>query len=259
MIQRSFMPLLRLVPLILLAAMAVGAHAQSVGLPSINVQVGGLVGGTPKSGGQDVSASLQVLALLTVLSIAPALLILTTAFTRIVIILSFVRQALGTQTIPPNQVLVGLALFLTFFVMAPTYTKINDDAIKPYTAKQIDMNTALDRAQKPIREFMLKNTYETDLRLFVNMRHLHPKGPSDVDFVTLVPAFVISELKTAFIIGFYVFLPFLVIDLVVASGLMSMGMMMMPPTIVALPAKILVFVLANGWATLAAAILSGYR
>ena len=254
------MTILRLLPIVLLAGLAASAHAQGVvSIPNVSLSVGGLLGGPTKSGSQDVSASLQVLALLTVLSIAPALLILTTAFTRIVIILSFVRQALGTQTIPPNQVLVGLAMFLTFFVMAPTYTKINDTAIKPYVAKQIDMNTALDQAQKPLREFMLKNTYESDLKLFVNMRHQHPKTPAEVDFVTLVPSFVISELTTAFIIGFYVFLPFLVIDLVVASGLMSMGMMMMPPTVVALPAKILVFVLANGWATLAAAILAGYR
>ncbi len=207
----------------------------------------------------DVSTSLKIMAMLTVLSLAPALMILTTAFTRIVIILSFVRTAIGTQSIPPNQVIIGLSLFLTFFVMGPTWTKVNDQALQPYFAKTITQEQALERATTPIREFMLKNTYEKDLRLFMNIRKETPKTKKDVSFTTLVPAFVISELKTSFIVGFYIFIPFLIIDLIVASGLMSMGMMMLPPSMVSLPAKLLVFVLADGWATLVTAILSGYR
>ena len=210
----------------------------------------------------DVSTSLEIMAMLTVLSLAPALMILTTAFTRIVIILSFVRTAIGTQAIPPNQVLIGLSLFLTFFVMGPTWSKVNTDAIQPYFAKgpnHISQQVAIDRASKPIRDFMLKNTYEKDLKLFLNIRKEEPKTQADVSITTLVPAFVISELKTAFIVGFYIFIPFLIIDLIVASGLMSMGMMMLPPSMVSLPAKLLIFVLADGWGTLVSAILAGYR
>jgi flagellar biosynthetic protein FliP len=199
------------------------------------------------------------MALLTVLSLAPALMILTTAFTRIVIILSFVRTAIGTQSIPPNQVIIGLSLFLTFFVMGPTWEKVNTQAVQPYFEKKIDQKVALERATVPVREFMLKNTYEKDLKLFLNIRKEMPKTKKDVSLTTLVPAFVISELKTSFIVGFYIFIPFLIIDLIVASGLMSMGMMMLPPSMVSLPAKLLVFVLADGWGTLVSAILSGYR
>lgn len=235
---------------LLVAAQAVFAQT---GLPSISIGVGNA------KGQGEVSTSLQIMALLTVLSLAPALMILTTAFTRIVIILSFVRTALGTQSIPPNQVMVGLSMFLTFFVMGPTWQKVNDTAVQPYFEKKIDQKTAIDRASKPVREFMLKNTYEKDLKMFLNLRKETPKTKADVSLTTLVPAFVVSELKTAFIVGFYIFIPFLIIDLVVASGLMSMGMMMLPPSIVSLPAKLLVFVLADGWGTLINAILSGYR
>ncbi|MEI7987000.1 MAG: flagellar type III secretion system pore protein FliP [Armatimonadota bacterium] len=228
------------------------ASAQA-GLPKISI-------GMDKAQTQgDVSTSLQIMALLTVLSLAPALMILTTAFTRIVIILSFVRTAIGTQSIPPNQVIIGLSLFLTFFVMGPTWEKVNNQALQPFFEKKIDQKVALERATVPVREFMLKNTYEKDLRLFMNIRKETPKTKKDVSLTTLVPAFVISELKTSFIVGFYIFIPFLIIDLIVASGLMSMGMMMLPPSMVSLPAKLLVFVLADGWATLVSAILSGYR
>lgn len=235
----------------ILVALPALAIPQTVALPHISVGVDGAKGG-------DVSSSLQILALLTVLSLAPAILMLTTAFTRIVIILSFLRQALGTPTIPPNQVLIGLSLFLTFFVMGPTYDKVNHEAIQPLIQHHITTQQAVDRASKPMKEFMLKNTYEKDLVLFMNIRHETAKTPDDVPIVTVIPAFILSELKTAFIIGFYVFVPFLIIDLIVASTLMSMGMMMLPPTVVSLPAKILVFVLANGWTTLIAAILAGY-
>src|SRR5687768_11313906 len=241
--------------LVFLLMLCVGiAVAQKTGtVPSLKI---GLEGAKNQG---DVSTSLQILALLTVLSVAPAIMILTTAFTRIVIIFGFLRNALGTQTIPPNQVVIGLSLFLTFFVMAPTYGKINDTALKPYMEKKISMDVAVERAQKPLREFMLKNTYEKDLLLFVNMRNEKPKGREDISLITLIPAFIISELKTAFVIGFYIFIPFLIIDLIVASGLMSMGMMMLPPVVVSLPAKILVFILADGWTNIVSAIMQGYR
>lgn len=228
------------------------ATAQA-GLPKISI-------GMDQAHSQgDVSSSLQIMALLTVLSLAPALMILTTAFTRIVIILSFVRTAIGTQSIPPNQVIIGLSLFLTFFVMGPTWNKVNTQAVQPYFEKKIDQKVALERATVPVREFMLKNTYEKDLKLFLNIRKEAPQTKNDVSLTSLIPAFVVSELKTAFTVGFYIFIPFLIIDLIVASGLMSMGMMMLPPSMVSLPAKLLVFVLADGWGTLVSAILSGYR
>jgi flagellar biosynthetic protein FliP len=230
------------------------AAAQSVPIPSVNIGLNQGKGGTG-----DVSSSLQILALLTVLSLAPAILILTTSFSRIVIIFSFLRSALGTPSIPPNQVVIGLSLFLTFFVMGPTYKQINDKALQPYMQKKISYDVAIAEAQKPLRSFMLRNTYDNDLKLFLNLRKEKVKTPDDVAFTTIVPAFIISELKTAFVIGFYIFVPFLIIDLIVASALMSMGMMMMPPVVVSLPAKLLVFVLANGWGTLIAAIVTGYR
>ncbi len=239
------------------------AFAQQTGtgtlpIPNISINMG--TGPTnPANPQQGVATSLQILALLTILSLAPAIMILTTAFTRIIIIFSFVRQAIGTPTIPPNQVIVGLSIFLTFFIMGPTYQKINDNALQPYLKQEISQEVALKQAEAPIREFMLKNTYEKDLTLFMNIRNETAQTAAEVPLETLIPAFIISELKTAFIIGFYIFVPFIIIDLIVASALMSMGMMMMPPTVVALPAKLLVFVLADGWGTLVSAIVSGYR
>lgn len=242
----------RLLAIALLTALMVFALPQAVTIPKINVGIEGA------KGAGDVSTSLQILALLTVLSVAPAILILTTAFTRIVIILSLVRSALGTQGIPPNQVIIGLSLFLTFYVMAPTYERVNRTALQPYRAGKIKFEEAIEAGQKPLREFMLKNTYEKDLFLFMNARHEVAKDRDSVSMLSLIPAFIISELKTAFIVGFYIFVPFIIIDLVVASVLMSLGMMMLPPTTVSLPAKLLVFVLADGWSVLIGAILAGY-
>lgn len=247
------------VGLLLVLALGGVAMAQAAGtlpLPSLSIQLGS---GAATGKGSEVSTSLQLLALLTVLSLAPAILILTTAFTRIVIIMSLVRTAIGTPTIPPNQVVIGLSLFLSMYVMAPTYQQVWDQAVVPMNAKTITQQEALTRAQGPIRDFMLKNTYRKDLKLFLDLRNERPADPKDVSLVTLIPAFIISELKTAFIVGFYIFLPFLIIDLVVASVLMSLGMMMMPPTVVSLPAKLLVFVLADGWSLLVSAIMAGYR
>ncbi|MDH4388372.1 MAG: flagellar type III secretion system pore protein FliP [Fimbriimonas sp.] len=249
---------------IILVLGLVGIASAQAGIPSISIGLGAPQSGAkinPSGNNNEVATSLQILAMLTVLSLAPALMILTTAFTRIVIIFSFIRTALGTPTIPPNQVVIGLSLFLTFYVMGPTWTKVNDTAVQPYFASKGKMSQkeALERASGPVRDFMLKNTYEKDLKLFLDIRKEKPATKKEVSLTSLVPAFVISELKTAFIVGFYIFIPFLIIDLVVASGLMSMGMMMLPPSIVSLPAKLLVFVLADGWGTLVSAILAGYR
>ena len=244
------------VTLALLFLVLVGvAQAQQVQVPSVNI---GINPGGAK-GGNDVSTSLQLMALLTVLSIAPALLILTTAFSRIVIIFSLLRTAMGTQNIPPNQVIIGLSLFLTFFVMSPTYEAVNNEAVMPLMEKKITFEQAVDRAEKPAKAFMLKNTYKKDLQLFLDYKQERPQTRDDVSLISLIPAFIISELKTAFVVGFYLFIPFLIIDLIVASVLMSMGMMMMPPVVVSLPAKILVFVLADGWSVVVSAVLMGYR
>ncbi|MCE9559956.1 MAG: flagellar type III secretion system pore protein FliP [Armatimonadetes bacterium] len=242
----------RLILITCLFGLLTVASAQTqIPIPNISLNPGG----SSKPG--DVSSSLQILALLTILSLAPALMMLTTAFTRIVIIMSLTRTAIGAQNIPPNQVIVGLSLFLTFYVMAPTYERVNKDALQPYFKKQITTEKAIERAQKPMREFMLKNTYKSDLKLFVDMRK-EVATQENISLTTLIPAFVISELKTAFLVGFYIFIPFIIIDLIVASILMSLGMMMMPPAVVSLPAKLLVFILADGWSVLVKAILSGY-
>jgi flagellar biosynthetic protein FliP len=213
-----------------------------VPVPSVNLSVG------QSSKPADVISSLQIVALLTVLSLAPSLIMLTTAFTRIVVVLSFTRSALATQNQPPNQVLVGLALCLTFFVMAPTWSRVNSEALQPYLKGEITQSVALQKAQVPVREFMLKQTSEKDLALFINLAKMErPAKPEDVPTIVLVPAFAVSEITTAFKIGFLIYIPFIVIDMVVASTLMSMGMMMLPPMMISLPFKVLLFVMMDGW------------
>lgn len=197
---------------------------------------------------QEVTSGIQILIVLTILSIAPALLMMLTSFTRIVIVLSFTRSALGAQQVPPNTVLLGLALFLTFFTMAPTWSKINHEAVQPYMHKAITFDQATEKALSPLRQFMLKQTRENDIALFVKLsKGPRPNSPADVPTHVLVPAFLISELKTAFTIGFLIYIPFLVIDMVVSVTLMSMGMMMLPPMMISLPCKVLLFVLVDGW------------
>jgi flagellar biosynthetic protein FliP len=194
------------------------------------------------------SNAVQLLVLVAGITLVPALLFTVTGFTRILVVLGFIRTGLGTPSAPPNQVLVGIAFFLTVFVMAPTFTQIKRDAIDPMTAGKITQTQAFDRGQEPLRDFMFRQTRDKDLALFVELAHLkRPKTRADVPTWTLIPAFVISELKTAFQIGFLIFLPFLVIDLVVSSTLMSMGMVMLPPVFISLPFKILLFVLVDGW------------
>ncbi len=197
---------------------------------------------------QDVALSLQILLVLTILSLAPAILILMTSFTRIVIVLAFLRQALGTQQVPPNQVLIGLALFLTFFTMQPTFNRIDKEALTPYLAGKLSTSDAFKKGEDPIRQFMFKQTREKDLALFVALsKSSRPRIPADISTWVLIPAFVISELKKAFEMGFIIFIPFLVIDMVVSSVLMSMGMLMLPPVLISLPFKILLFIMVDGW------------
>ncbi len=197
---------------------------------------------------QDVALSLQIILVLTVLSLAPAILILMTSFTRIVIVLAFLRQALGTQQVPPNQVLVGLALFLTFFTMQPTFNLIDKESLTPYLAGKLSTSEAFKKGEGPLRQFMFKQTREKDLALFVALsKSSRPRTPADISTWVLIPAFVISELKKAFEMGFIIFIPFLVIDMVVSSVLMSMGMLMLPPVLISLPFKILLFIMVDGW------------
>ncbi len=208
---------------------------------------------------QDFVNSIKILLGLTVLALAPAILIMMTAFTRVVIVLSFVRQALGTQNMPPNQVIVGLALFITFFIMSPFLQNINTSAVQPYLNKQITQEVALDRALVPIRQFMFNETRDSDLALFVHLSKMpQPKTRADVPTTVLIPAFITSELKTAFEIGFIIYLPFLIIDMIVASVLMAMGMMMLPPVIISLPFKIMLFVLVNGWALIIGSLVKSF-
>jgi flagellar biosynthetic protein FliP len=235
----------------LVALPAAAAFAQ--GAPGLPLLVGQGAGGT------NYSVPVQTLLFFTALTFLPAILLMMTGFTRIVIVLSLFRQAIGTQAAPPNQVIVGLSLFLTFFVMSPTIDKVYSQAWEPYQANQISFNEALDRGQGPMREFMLKQTRQSDVQLFAKIARLpaNIKG-ADVPFKVLVPAFVASELKSAFQIGFLIFIPFLIIDMIVASVLMSLGMMMLSPVLVALPFKLMLFVLADGWNLLLGSLAASF-
>lgn len=219
------------------------AHAaQPVGIPTVRIGIG------DSNKPADVATNIKILVLLTILTLAPAILMMMTSFTRIVIVLSLLRQALGTMQIPPNQVVVGLSLFLTFFIMSPVLSKINSEAFQPYAESKISQEEAIAKGLKPLREFMLKSTREKDLALFVGMSRMpRPRTVADVPTTVVIPAFVISELRTAFQIGFLIYIPFLIIDMVIASVLMSMGMLMLPPVMISLPFKLMLFVLVDGW------------
>jgi flagellar biosynthetic protein FliP len=209
---------------------------------------------------QDRASSVQILLLLTILSLAPSLLIMLTGFTRIIIVLGFVRNAIGIQQLPPNQVLIGLALFLTFFVMSPVIDRINKEAYEPYVKNEITQQQAMDRAMVPIREFMLRQTFNADLTLFANMAKIESVESTDeLPTTVVIPAFITSEIKRAFWIGFIIFIPFIVIDMIVSSTLMSMGMMMLPPTAISLPFKILLFVLVDGWTLTIKALVTSFK
>jgi flagellar biosynthetic protein FliP len=228
--------------LALLLAVSAFAAVPALPLPNISLNIGGAVD-------QGKAATVvQLLLILTVLSLAPAILLMLTSFTRILIVLSLLRHALGTQQMPSNQIVIGLALFLTFFIMAPVWQQVNEEALKPYYEDRITGEEAFSLASVPIKNFMLKQTREKDIALFVSIsKEKRPEKPMDISLPVLIPAFVISELKTAFQIGFLIFLPFFIIDIVVSSILLSMGMMMLPPIMISLPFKLLLFVLVDGW------------
>ncbi len=235
---------------VVLAALGLFIAPVAIAQPDNNpLGVNILEGARQAVGQDDISTSLTIVFIITVISLAPAILIMTTSFTRIIVVLGFLRQALATQQTPPNQVLVGLALFLTFFIMFPTYQRVNEEALQPYLDGQFEtQQEALDTALAPIREFMFRQTRPQDLRTFLQMAGLdRPETPDDVPTHVLIPSFIVSELYTAFMIGFIIYIPFLIIDMVVASTLMAMGMMMLPPIFVSLPFKIVMFVLADGW------------
>ncbi|MFH0702909.1 MAG: flagellar type III secretion system pore protein FliP [bacterium] len=249
-IKKFFISILTIFFIIFIGVLA--AKAQ-VGLPSVNISIGQT--NTP----EEFSKGLQILVLLTILTLAPSILVMTTSFTRIVIVLSLVRQALGTASLPPSQVIVGLALILTFFVMSPTINEINTQAFQPYMNKEITQQVALKKGIEPLRQFMFRQTDETDLALFVRMAKIsNPTTTSDIPTYVLLPSFVISELKTAFKIGFMIFIPFLVIDVVVSSILVSMGMLFLPPVMISLPFKIILFVLIDGWYLIAKSLVMGF-
>ena len=223
-------------------------------IPSINVDIGN------SENPQDVSSTLQVIGILTILTIAPGILIMTTSFVRIVVVIGFLRNALATQNVPPNQVILGLAMFMTFYIMSPYWSAANENGIQPYLAGEISQEEAIDKTIEPIREFMFKQTRESDLALFVNLSEAErPESQEDVSTFTLIPAFMISELKTAFQIGFMIYIPFIVIDMIVATTLMSMGMMMLPPVMISMPFKILLFVMIDGWHLLIDSIIVSFR
>lgn len=214
----------------------------------------------PTDDGDVPSQSVVIILLLSLLAVAPALVIMLTSFTRIVVVLSLVRNAIGVQTVPPNQVIVGLALFLSLFVMAPTLSELNEEALQPLLAGDIDTGEAWDEAVGPMREWMFSQARDDELALFVRASgDERPAEPDDVSLTALIPAFILSELKTAFIIGFVVFVPFLVIDMVISSALMSMGMMMLPPILISLPFKLLLFVMVDGWGLITRALLTSFN
>ncbi|ABQ28342.1 flagellar biosynthetic protein FliP [Geotalea uraniireducens Rf4] len=232
---------------------AASAFAEPLALPTVSVGMGKV------SKPADVAVVLQIFFLMTVLSLAPGLLMMTTSFTRIVVVLSFLRNAIGTQQAPSNQIIIGLSLFLTFFIMAPVWQQINTQALQPYKAQTISQEEAFKRAVAPVRKFMLSQVREKDLALFLSLSKLpRPKNADDIPTLTLIPAYMVSELKTAFQIGFLVFIPFLVLDMVVASVLMSMGMMMLPPVMISLPFKILLFVLVDGWGLVIGSLVKSF-
>lgn len=236
------------------AVMLLGSSAWAqVTLPSVNL------GFKTTDNPTEIVSAIKLVMILTVLTLAPAILIMMTGFTRIIIVLSFLRQALGVQQMPPNQLLVGLALFLTFFVMSPALTEMNTNGIQPFMAGKISQDQAIDKSLAPLRRFMFTQTRDADLGLFIKLSKIEkPKTRADVPTLTLVPAFVLSELKTAFQIGFIIFLPFLVIDIIASSVLMAMGMMMLPPIVISLPFKIMLFVLVDGWALIVGSMVKSF-
>lgn len=235
------------------AGIPTDAVAVTFPVPSLELNV------TTATEPEQVAVVLEIILLLTILALAPAILVLMTPFTRLVVVFHFLRQAMGTQTSPPNQVIVGLALFMTFFIIRPVGLEIYNTSLNPYLERDISFDTAVEMAQKPIRKFLLINTREADLALFVKEAEIKkPETREEVSLLVLIPAYVISELKTAFIIGFLLYIPFLVIDMVVASVLLAMGMMMLPPIMISLPFKLMLFVLVDGWHLISGSLLKSF-
>jgi len=223
-------------------------------IPNVSVGING------SNNPQDVATSMQIIAVLTILSLAPSILVMTTSFVRIVVVLGFLRNALSTQNVPPNQIVVALSLFLTFYIMSPYWSQANEEGLQPYLAGTITQEEAINRTVEPLREFMFRQTRESDLALFVNLSEAErPESQEDVSTFVLIPAFIISELKTAFQLGFMIYIPFIVIDMIVASTLMSMGMMMLPPVMISMPFKILLFVMVDGWHLLIKSLIVSFR
>ena len=239
--------------IIITVALLLPDNARALQLPTMQIGLG------ETSNPKQISTLIEILLVFTILSIAPAILLMMTCFTRLIVAFSFLKKALGTQTTPPNQVLVGLSLFLTLFIMTPVFNKINTNAVKPYLAEKISAEDAMSAGLKPLRGFMFKQTRQKDLALFMSIAKLKkPQNMSEVPTTVLIPAFMISELKTAFQIGFVLFLPFLVIDMVVSSVLLSMGMMMLPPVMISLPFKLLLFVLVDGWQLIVGSLIKSF-
>lgn len=230
-------------------------NQQSLQLPAVGLNIG------TNQGPQDISSTLQLLLLLTILSLAPSILIMTTSYLRIITVFYFLRNALGTMQMPPNQLLAGIALFVTFFIMSPTWDKVNTVALSPLMKSQISTDSAYKAGIEPIRQFMFRNVRDQDIELFVSLQEnaVRPKSRNDLSTTVLIPAFVVSELRAGFLIGFFVFIPFLVVDLIVSSILMAMGMMMLPPTTISLPFKILLFILVDGWNLIIGSLIRSFN
>ncbi len=251
--MKKYSVLIIILSLIVFASPLMAQQAPPIALPKIGINIG------TSQNPQDISVTLQILLLMTVLALAPSILIMTTSYLRLIIVFHFLKSALGTQTMPPSQLLSGIALFITFFIMAPTWGKVNDNALKPLMDGKIQLQEAYDKGIEPIREFMFKNVRDEDLELFIQLANLkRPDNRVELPTYVLVPAFALSELRAGFIIGFFIFIPFLMIDMIVSSILMSMGMMMVPPMLVSLPFKILLFVLVNGWTLIVGSVVRSF-
>lgn len=252
--KRVILTFLVLFSILFLANIKAFAEPNTIPIPKLDISV------DQASNPKDYVDNIKLLIMLTIISLLPSFIVMMTSFTRIIVVLGFMRSAMGTQQAPPNQILVGLALFLTIFIMAPTYNQINKDAIKPFLENKINQQQAVEKGSKPIREFMLRQTRDKDLELFVEISKVDKTNLNEknVPLYIVIPAFVISELKTAFKIGFLLYIPFLIIDIVVASILMSMGMFMLPPVMISLPFKILLFVMVDGWYLLVKSLVMSY-
>jgi len=251
--KRTALLILLLLTLFTVIPVSAQQSTTTIPLPKIGIDIG--TSDSPK----DVSVTLQILLLMTVLSLAPSILIMTTSYLRIIIVFHFLKSALGTSSMPPSQLLAGIALFVTFFVMAPTWSRVNDTALKPLMDGKIKLEEAYDKGVEPIREFMFRNVRDEDLGLFIDLANLkRPENRNELPTYIVVPAFALSELRAGFIIGFFLFIPFLMIDMIVSSILMSMGMMMLPPMLISLPFKILLFVLVDGWNLIVGSIVRSF-